>query len=46
MVSIPSQQAIVGSYHHKGQDKILVACKDLETDGYKLKDFAPLKTQL
>lgn len=46
LLSIPSQQTIVGSYYHKGRDKRVVACKDLETDGYKLKDFASLKNTI
>lgn len=46
MLSIPSQNTVVGSYHHKGRDKIVVACRDLEIDGYKLKDFASLKNTI
>lgn len=46
LLSIPSQETLVGSYHYKGRDKIVVACKDLETDGYKLKDFASLKNTI
>ncbi|MEG1888155.1 MAG: HipA domain-containing protein [Lachnospiraceae bacterium] len=46
LLSIPSQETLVGNYHHEGRDKIVVACKDLETDGYKLKDFASLKNTI
>lgn len=46
LLSITSQETLVGSYHYKGRDKIVVACKDLETNGYKLKDFASLKNTI
>lgn len=46
MLSIPSQETMVGKYTHKGQGKIVVACKDLETEGYLLKDFASLKNTI
>lgn len=46
MLSIPAQKTMIGTYHHKGRDKIVVACRDLETDGYKLKDFASLKNTI
>ena len=43
MLGIPVQQTILGTFNHKGKIKTVVACKDLETDGYILKDFASLK---
>lgn len=46
MLSIPSQKTIVGSYCHKGIERIVVACGDLEINGYKLKDFASLKNTI
>lgn len=46
MLSIPVQKTVLGMYHHKGKDKTVVACKDLEVDGYKLKDFASLKNTI
>ncbi len=36
----------MGIYEHKGKTKTVVACKDLESDGYKLKDFASLKNTI
>lgn len=45
-LSIPVQNTLLGYYHHKGQDKVVVACKDLEINGYKLKDFASLKNTI
>lgn len=46
LLGIPAQQTILGVYKHKGKEKKVVACKDLETDGYILKDFASLKNTL
>lgn len=45
-VGIPAQETIMGTFIHKGKVKIVVACKDLETDGYILKDFASLKNTI
>ena len=46
MLSIPVQETLLGQYSHNGKDKTVVACKDLESDGYKLKDFASLKNTI
>ncbi len=39
MLSIPAQETIVGTYTIQGKEKIVVACGDLESEGYILKDF-------
>lgn len=41
-IGLPVQETILGKY----QDKIVVACKDFEEDGYILKDFAFLKNTI
>ncbi len=42
MLDIPVQKTILGKYRGT-KDKIVVACGDLEKDGYVLKNFASLK---
>ncbi len=46
LIGIPAQKTILGIFIHKGKLKIVVACKDLETNGYMLKDFASLKNTI
>ena len=46
LLGIPVQETLLGIYEHKGKTKTVVACKDLESDGYKLKDFASLKNTI
>jgi len=41
-LGIPTQKTLLGTYG----DKITVACKDFEIDGYVLKDFAQLKNTI
>ncbi len=41
-LGIPTQKTLLGTYG----DKITVACKDFEVDGYILKDFAQLKNTI
>lgn len=41
-LGIPAQETLLGTY----RGKPVVACKDLETDGYELKDFAFLKNTI
>lgn len=41
-LGIPTQKTLLGTYG----DKITVACKDFEVDGYVLKDFAQLKNTI
>lgn len=41
-LGIDTQETILGTY----RDKVVVACKDFEVDGYRLKDFALLKNTI
>lgn len=43
MLGIPAQQTFLGVYHIADQQKIVCACKDMEINQYRLKDFASLK---
>ena len=45
-LQIPVQETLLGTYTFKGKEKIVVACKDMETNGYKLKDFASIKNTI
>ena len=43
-VGVSVQKTLLGTYtQQNGKTKIVVACKDLETDGFDLKNFASLK---
>ncbi|MFI3214811.1 MAG: HipA domain-containing protein [Eubacteriales bacterium] len=46
LLGIPVQETLLGTYTYKGKEKVVVACKDMETDGYKLKDFASVKNTI
>lgn len=46
LLGIESQETILGKYSYKGVDRIAVACKDFEQNGYKLMDFASVKNQI
>ncbi len=46
MLGIQSQETILGKFTYKGIERIAVACKDFEKDGYKLMDFASVKNQI
>lgn len=46
MLGISAQDTILGYYDYKEIKRICVACKDFETDGYKLQDFASIKNQV
>lgn len=46
LFGIPVQDTLLGTYTHKGKQMTVVACKDLETDGYRLQDFASLKNTI
>lgn len=45
-VGIPAQETILGLYRVNGEDKVVVACKDLAVNGYVLQDFISLKNQV
>lgn len=46
LLGISVQKTLLGIYVHNEKIKTVVACKDLESDGYKLKDFASLKNTI
>lgn len=46
MLGLEAQQTILGSFTYKGVERIAVACKDFEKDGFKLMDFASVKNQI
>jgi len=46
LLGIKSQDTILGNYVYKEVNRISVACKDFETNGYKLMDFASVKNQI
>lgn len=46
MLCINAQETILGTYNYNGRERIAVACKDFEKDGYVLKDFASVKNQI
>jgi len=46
MLGVESQKTILGRYKYNDIERIAVACKDFETDGYVLKDFASVKNQI
>jgi len=46
LLGIDAQETILGTFNYKGKQKIAVACKDFEKNGYVLKDFASVKNQI
>ena len=46
MLGIKTQETILGTYKYHDVERISVACKDFEKDGYVLKDFASVKNQV
>lgn len=46
LLGIESQETVLGKYNYKGTERIAVACKDFERNGYKLMDFASVKNQI
>ena len=46
IMGMNSQDTIIGNYTYKGVNRVSVACKDFEKDGYKLMDFASVKNQI
>ena len=46
MLGIYAQETILGTYKYHGVERISVACKDFEKEGYVLKDFASVKNQV
>lgn len=46
MLGIKAQETVLGTYNYHSIDRVAVACKDFEKDGYVLKDFASVKNQI
>lgn len=46
ILGIKAQDTALGIYTFHGVERISVACKDFEKDGYVLKDFASVKNQV
>ena len=42
-LGIATQETMLGTYNTNGKEKIVVACKNIDVDGYRLYDFACLK---
>lgn len=45
-LQMPVQETILGTFDYNGKIKNVVACKDFESDGYRLKDFASIKNTI
>ena len=46
LLGINAQETLLGYYSHNNVERISVACKDFENNGYVLKDFASVKNQI
>lgn len=46
MLGMKAQETILGNFVYKGVNRISVACKDFENNGYSLMDFASVKNQI
>lgn len=46
MLGIEAQETVLGIFTYKDKERISVACKDFEKNGYILKDFASVKNQI
>ncbi|MCR4661887.1 MAG: HipA domain-containing protein [Clostridia bacterium] len=46
MLGIDAQETVLGTFKYNNVERISVACKDFEKDGYVLKDFASVKNQI
>ena len=45
LLGIDSQETILGKFNYKGTERIAVACKDFEKNGYYLRDFVSVKNR-
>lgn len=45
-IGIPVQETLLGTFHVKGKEKVVVACSDFTSPGIVLQDFASLKNQI
>ena len=46
LLGIDAQETLLGVFTYNGEERIAVACKDFEKDGFVLKDFASLKNNV
>ena len=46
LLGVDTQKTILGYYTHNNVERLCVACKDFEGNGYALKDFASIKNQI
>ena len=46
LLGINAQETLLGYYNQNNVERISVACKDFENNGYVLKDFASVKNQI
>ena len=46
LLGMEAQETILGIFDYNGRERIAVACKDFEKNGYILKDFASVKNQI
>ena len=46
LLKINAQETLLGLYTYNNVERISVACKDFEKNGYVLKDFASVKNQI
>ena len=46
MLGVSAQETILGTFVYNEKERIAVACKDFEKDGFVLQDFASVKNQI
>ena len=46
MFGVEAQDTILGTFVYNNVERVAVACKDFEKDGFVLKDFASIKNQI
>ena len=46
MLGVVAQETVLGIFNYNDRERISVACKDFEKNGYILKDFASVKNQI
>ncbi len=46
IIGIPAQETVLGTFKKKGNEKVVVACRDFTTEDTVLQDFASLKNTI
>ena len=46
IIEVEAQQTILGTFTYNNKERIAVACKDFEKNGFVLQDFASVKNQI